>query len=268
MPAGLIREGAWLIKPHVGSEATGETLARRSLALGARGLRTPELHWDAQANHHRMRWIDGTTCEADAIGASSIEEFTRLFDGILPPLRTLHVISTEGLGLEELDPLRRIIPRLPLLDGARAEWVDRVRTLVRALEVDPRLSAARGGSLVHGDFHPRQVLTPSDGSPPWLLDLVDLAIGCPESDFGNLLANVATNQPVSSSEIAPRCARAEATLARAVARHGFAPLQTELLHAHTALALVRRLLKRLERRRDATGFLEIVTIAEAFLGAC
>lgn len=144
-------------------------------------------------------------------------------------LAPLHAIALHGL--DRFDPFRRIRPRL---DRSPPAVIALVKTLA-ARDAALRWQAA---VVIHGDFHPGQVLRDGDGAV-WLVDLDDLARAPAEADLGNLAAWLATQAPGGLDEQAARGQRQ-------VLAH--APWADPLLvHHFCRIALVRRALKLAER---------------------
>jgi hypothetical protein len=144
-------------------------------------------------------------------------------------LTTLRAMPVEGLARH--DPFRRILPRLRTAPPKVAALVVRLRAR------DANLAWPASG-VVHGDFHPGQVLRDAKGKH-WLVDLDDLALAPPEADLGNLAAWQATQAPGHLKD------QSEAAQGMLLA---LAPQADPRLLAHFCdIALVRRALKLAER---------------------
>ncbi|MCU0802127.1 MAG: aminoglycoside phosphotransferase family protein [Rhodobacteraceae bacterium] len=134
-------------------------------------------------------------------------------------------------GLARFDPFLRIRPRLIQASARIAGLVARLETQDRALNWP-------ANSVVHGDFHPGQVLRDATGKV-WLIDLDDLALGPPEVDAGNLAAWLATQGPGDLAAMHRTAFR----LVRALSPQADA----DLLAHFCAIAVVRRALKLAEK---------------------
>lgn len=146
--------------------------------------------------------------------------------GLLTSLRAMPVD-----GLARHDPFRRILPRLRTVSPAMAELVAGLQTR------DAALGWSATG-VVHGDFHPGQVLRDAKGKH-WLVDLDDLALAPHEADLGNLAAWLATQAP---GHLKDQSEAAQGMLLALV------PQADPRLLAHFCdIALVRRALKLAER---------------------
>jgi hypothetical protein len=138
---------------------------------------------------------------------------------ILPPLNRM-----PHTGLSRFDPFLRIRPRLP---GAPPLIRDMAH---RLMEKDASLNWPQT-AVIHGDFHPGQVLCDAQGRA-WLVDLDDLALAPPEADLGNLAAWMATQ---GLQDLSPPTPAMDALADPALTRHFF------------DIALLRRALKLAEK---------------------
>jgi Phosphotransferase enzyme family len=134
-------------------------------------------------------------------------------------------------GLSRFDPFLRIRPRL----GAAPSHI---RALVMELEARDAALRWPATTVIHGDFHPGQVMRDRSGMV-WLLDLDDLALAPPEADLGNLAAWIATRAEGNLDTQA----RSAATMVLALAPHAAPDLTGHFLQ----IALVRRALKLAEK---------------------
>lgn len=123
-------------------------------------------------------------------------------------------------GLLRFDPFLRIRPRLP---GAPKPIRDLAHQL---METDASMNWPQT-AVIHGDFHPGQVLCDAQGLL-WLVDLDDLALAPREADLGNLAAWMATQ---GLQDLSPPAAVLDPSADPALTRHFF------------AIALLRRALK-------------------------
>lgn len=195
------------IKHYPSIEAT-EAAVLRALAARQAGVRTPSV----------LERIGPRTLGFEHIAATGRPDPVDLLPVLVPLNRMPH------RGLSRFDPFLRIRPRLP---GAPPQ----------VQELAHRLMAEDAGlnwpqtAVIHGDFHPGQVLCDAQGLL-WLVDLDDLALAPPEADLGNLTAWMATQglQDLSAPE------------------HGLAPGADPALTRHFFdIALLRRALKLAEK---------------------
>lgn len=101
---------------------------------------------------------------------------------MLEELARLHRMPQ--VGLARFDPFQRILPRL----GAAPPQIGPLIADLVARDAELGWPEA---AVIHGDFHPGQVLR-DGGGKVWLIDLDDLALAPPEADLGNLAAWLAT----------------------------------------------------------------------------
>ncbi len=163
------------IKHYTSIEAAEAAVLRASTARQA-GVRTPSV----------LERIGPRTLRFQQIAATGRPDPLALLSVLAPLNRMPHV------GLSRFDPFLRIRPRLP---GAPPHVQDLAH---RLMAEDTGLNWPQT-MVVHGDFHPGQVLCDAQGLL-WLVDLDDLALAPPEADLGNLMAWMATQdmQDVSS----------------------------------------------------------------------
>jgi Phosphotransferase enzyme family len=144
----------------------------------------------------------------------------------------LHLMPQAGLA--RFDPFRRILPRLgtapPQIGALTADLAARDAALGRP-----------EAAVIHGDFHPGQVLR-DGGGKVWLIDLDDLALAPPEADLGNLAAWLATQSPGGLTGLADSAQKRVLSVA---------PRADPAMVGHFCeIALVRRALKLAERGQD------------------
>jgi hypothetical protein len=155
---------------HYPSVQAAEAAQTRSLTARKAGVRTPAV---------RERIGPQTLCfeRIDATDGPRLDDLLQ----VLPPLNWM----PQG-GLARFDPFLRIRPRLHLapLD---------VQEMARRLMARDETMHWAQTHVIHGDFHPGQVLCDGKGQL-WLVDLDDLALAPPEADLGNLAAWMATQQ--------------------------------------------------------------------------
>lgn len=141
------------------------------------------------------------------------------------------VNNMPGHGLLRFDPFLRILPRLAF--APTGIW-----DIVADLSAQNSASAWPEAAVIHGDFHPGQVLVDALHKV-WLIDLDDLALAPPEADLGNLAAWIATQ---SAGHLKTQTI---AALSRVLALR---PKSDHALADHFCrIALVRRALKLAEK---------------------
>lgn len=183
------------------------------------------------------------------------------FASIAHPLAKLHNANAADLLVPRLDAQRRITPRLskagsaappgaPALAGVLSDLVSTSARHLRSV-------------LVHGDFHLRQLIRPTDRNDYVLVDLDDLAIGPAESDLGNCIAHLTTSEDADSTGI-------EVTIRGLIPRFVSGYRETSPVHLDynairlfAALALVRRALKFTERGCEPDRVAAIIGSAAA-----
>lgn len=254
MRSRLRREGDRLIKV-LATPAQAAWLLSRTEALGKAGLRTPAARVGVDPDEVSFEFVEGMTAQATL---ASLEEGTDL-ESVLNPcvglLADLHRVR--GVEAPPFQPLGKVSPRLERLQqrpgGLSSE---RVRG---ALDLYARLDCAlargtRFAGLVHGDFHPGQVLIESGNAErPWLLDLDDLAQGEPEADLGNLIAHLLTSGVLDQPPSVAALERLETLVCAMYLQHrGLSP-DLSALRVHESAALLRRSLKLLVDRADLPG---------------
>jgi aminoglycoside phosphotransferase (APT) family kinase protein len=202
---------------RLATRAMAETALCRSAAARAAGVATPAASPTAIPEVVRF----------DRIEATGIATLAQMLT-VLPPL---HRMPQDGL--RRFDPFARILPRL-----ARAD--PQMHHLAKVLQRLDQAMAWDATHVVHGDFHPGQVLLDPAGQV-WVIDLDDLALAPPEADLGNLAAWMATQIPGETG------AQADHALAQIAAA---APWADPRLTRHFCkIALLRRALKMRERRQ-------------------
>ncbi|MCP5151184.1 MAG: phosphotransferase [Ectothiorhodospiraceae bacterium] len=270
MSARLRRVGRLARKRPRAGGLDGPAQARLSCVLAAAGVPTPPMRWDARAHELELAWLDGIDGRAWLRAALTAGDaaWPEIADTVVAPLVALHAVAPTALALPELDPWRRVRPRLARLAPERRA---RIEPLVRRLEASLG-TTADVPVPVHGDFHLGQVLIASDTGRPWLLDLEDAALGPLESDLANCAAHLATRDDLHPGEAARVAihARYEAALDLLVAayrRHGGRAPRPSSLAGHGALALLRRGLKLDEHGGQPDRLAEVVDAATSVAGA-
>lgn len=222
--ATWIEDGRFL-KRYPSPEAADRALERSRLAREA-GAPTPDARATPRAGHVSFSIVAGTM-------GSTLAAAGRI-DLLLPPLRPLRSMKQDGLG--RLDPFARIDLRLAIGPDWLPARIEGLRT---------RPWPATG--VVHGDFHPGQVIRDQTGLV-WLVDLDDLALGPVEADLGNLVAHLATAASTAGGDLSGSLAGWTARVAGAWRRIHSAPDRSLLEHFRT-IAVVRRALKLAENGR-------------------
>jgi hypothetical protein len=263
MTRHLQRDGHWVRKTYLSAPSEqAERIAKLSLLLAARGLRTPVGFAEPGANAVRFLWISGISGRdflARHTGGTGCapSHWTSLYQKLLIPLSRLHDISPQGLDLAPHDPCAKIVPRLgscssgSLPSGSVGPFADVLKELQGVLAEAEALSAPRDRVIVHGDFHIGQVLLEEAKNRTWLLDLDDLGLHCRESDLGNFAAHLATCGLLPERDPAILLRELLPQLATAYRAQSGKQLDDALLWAHAGLALLRRALKFHENKRPA-----------------
>jgi aminoglycoside phosphotransferase (APT) family kinase protein len=140
-----------------------------------------------------MEYVDGIVVD-DAAAAEAISTQQRRAIGLalVDALARIHEVDLERTGLVSLASHSPYAERQ--LKRWHRQWqLSRTRELPAVDELADRLRAAmpaqRELTLVHGDFHLRNVVTsPSDGSVRAVLDWELCTLGDPIADLGGLLA--------------------------------------------------------------------------------
>ncbi|MCP5178356.1 MAG: phosphotransferase [Pseudomonadales bacterium] len=244
------QENGIVIRGLTNRRTTPDVLSHRASTLFADGLRTPPIAVNGDGATLVMPLIPGITgLKHFAALIQATAGWNQLADAqldlLMKPMVALHRLPAHNLQLDEHQPFARIDARL----HARRVRPELLPDLREARELLGRLTAAtaqrqhRHATLIHGDYHPSQLILTLPNECPWLLDLEDLARGAPEVDLANLCAYVATNPSLAAGNPAQtlrhllrRCA------ARYTALGGTIP-RAELLHLHAAVTLLRRALK-------------------------
>ncbi len=192
------------VKEYPSVQAADIALWRSQVAKQA-GVRTPAVLDRVGPTTLRFERIE-------AVGKPGLADMLQ----VLVPLNRMPQES-----LTRFDPFLRIRPRM---DRASHKLQDMVLGLIAR---DTALQWA-GTAVIHGDFHPGQVICDAQGQL-WLVDLDDLALAPPEADLGNLAAWMATQDPPLPPPVLPQQADPDLT-------------------AHfRAIAIVRRALKLSEK---------------------
>ena len=250
-------QGSWIAKP-IAPGVDGRMLVARVAMLRAAGLRVPAVRLDAPNRCLRIRRVAGVEGRALLHAATDGDAILRLFGRLTAPLIRLHALDPSPLALPAVDPGRRVRPRLQGGSALQLRAAELWATLA-----GPASSLTAPSRVLHGDYHPGQLIFGSRAGRPWLLDLDDMARGSPEVDYGNLVAYLASWPALAGEERGPLCDR---LLSRLLAPGGSVRLEPGRLRLATTVALVRRALKLEERGADALLPADLLALAER-LGA-
>ena len=176
--AGRVGDG--FVKHYPSAEVAREAIWR-SHAAACAGVLTPAVIGLVGRDAVQFQRID-------AEGRADLAEMLTCLDG-------LH--GMERKGLQRFDPFLRVRPRL-------GEASAHIRALAKDLALEDAGLGWEASQVIHGDFHPGQVLRDGHGRI-WLIDLDDLALAPAEADLGNLAAWQATQ---AQGRLAPALAGA------------------------------------------------------------
>jgi len=233
---------------------------QRSRLLSESGLRTPVAISNQDGNETVSPWIEGQTGSVYLIRLRSAGGLSRWSDlseadqgRLLAPLVQLHNTSVINLELHPLDIWRRITPRLASdsgisVDGRSAEIDDMYRHL-RDQQVAIEPLHHEHGVPVHGDYHVNQIIVARQDGEPWILDLDDMALGFPEIDLGNFIANLATNSDLLIDSVMEDYQTLKGMLCPIYVSLGGRVPDTRLIDFYAAVSLLRRFLKFFETGR-------------------
>ena len=197
---------------HYPSRRVADTAWHRSAVAQQHGVPTPPVQ---ERSGPMTLGFQRVTAEGQPTLAEMIDVLARL-----------HRIPPQGL--DRFDPFLRIRPRL-------AQAPPEVVAMAERLAAQDAALVWRETAVIHGDFHPGQLLRDRKGKV-WLVDLDDLALAPPEADLGNLAAWQATQLPVVG--LAEKVAAVQALILAA------APWAVPALIGHFCqIALLRRALK-------------------------
>jgi aminoglycoside phosphotransferase (APT) family kinase protein len=260
---------------------TPEMLLARATALSRAGVPTPIGRYDRAHNELVFPWIVGVTGEAylrQQIESAAADGFRDVppakWQRLMAPLVGLHGSDPSAIELRPLDSWRKIHPRIEAVTlryGPSAPFIRQVEACsslcARALEIVNRQGGPRA-TVVHGDYHLRQILIEGELQTPWLLDLDDLALGPRESDLGNVAA---PSPRIYGDWAMQEFSTVLTEVQEAYQRAGGQPTDRDSLLAHGAVALLRRALKGWEQdddRKTADTILAIAaTAAKGAIGA-
>lgn len=139
-----------------------------------------------------MEWVDGVVVDRMMV-AEGLSKHRRRAIGtsLAHTLAQIHAVDISAVGLDDLASRKPYAPRQ--LRRWSAQWEQsRTRDLPALERLTQRLESAVPAreelSLVHGDFHVRNVITDSTGVVVSVLDWELSTLGEPLADLGTLLA--------------------------------------------------------------------------------
>ena len=249
------RDGTWARK-SLGARTSeeGRRFARYSEMLAAAGMRTPVAVYNESTNELVFPWLVGTSARellrryiAEGAGPGWDRVPTKFFAALLKPLGQLHNVDPKGVNVTPLDPWRRIHPRLrKRARAANASFLTDAREVYR--ELRDVMNSFTGHQIilkqvpVHGDYHVGQLLFETPSIEPWLLDVDDVALGPPESDLGNFIAHLVTDD-LRMGDLLDGFARLEPLLRHVYEELTGSKSDSTLINTYGAIALLRRSLK-------------------------
>ena len=252
MTGRVRRDGATARKNFLGKGArSGSETARRSVVLAAAGIATPIGRFDATDGNIVFPWLDGISGRRHLASETAAGRGHPVLVAAITVLARLHRADAPALRLPPFDPWKRISPRLAALPrDVEATDFHAARAAVGAA-----LDAAAGHDepglgLIHGDFHIGQLIFPTAGSAPWLLDLEDLAVGPAEADLGNFIAHIVTSEDLYDGALVDGFRRFADSLRAAYEAETGITLAANRIDAYGAAALLRRGLKLREHDRQ------------------
>ena len=236
---------------HAEGDEPASAVADRSTQLFAQGVPTLPGTLDGGGRHVSFARLEGRTARAIWSERRTIDPVETLTRPVICALAALSSADATGLGLQPLDPLRRIRPRLRR-GGKPAIALGRRRSDEIAAFVAPLAAACAGHTggrdarVVHGDFHLGQLIWPVGRDGYVIVDHDDLALGQPESDIGNLIAHIVTSPDLHDGPIAVGFYRLLQVIAGTYAEFFGTTPELAAVCQHGAIALVRRALKWLD----------------------
>ncbi len=239
-------------------------------SLAQKGGPVPALDLDETREVLIMPYIEGQDLRKIAstrqrcAGTGSVEAILDLFIVAMGELARFHRagVEVDASALKAFEPFAKVRPRIPFLynDGQR----ERVENLVGRLAA--RLSELETchATIVHGDFHFGQVMVESATARAHIIDLDDIAVGCPEADIGNFAAHVVTAGSLYSGDVTLGISTLLPVLIEAYQSDaGALRLNREAVALFASAALLRRLLKLYVAGRDVARHGDILAAAEA-----
>ena len=180
--------GRWIRKRVPDAE---EVLARIAWLRG-HGVPTPEARAGIEADHIEILRVEGV--DGRRIIDPTAPHLTLPL--LLAPLRALARLPAAGLDLPCWNPAPLIEPRL----ASGSALAGRAANLWKVI----RPGLTRGGRLLHGDYHPGQLLF-GPRAEPWMIDWDDMALGPPAVDRLNLLVYLSSisRAPVPLWRVSP-----------------------------------------------------------------
>jgi aminoglycoside phosphotransferase (APT) family kinase protein len=240
----VFKHGDWAVKINPGRPpGWPENLVNRSRILRNHGIRTPRAYPGPTDKSVQFAWLDAQT------GAEYLDSLFGRFDPSHPSVhslltrlvrqvRQLHRIPTGSIRCGQLDPTRRIMPRLSI----HSDTGQYHKLVSDCTQVIGDLDDARHHVVVHGDLHIGQFLVEPNGQI-WFIDFDDLAAGPIESDLANFCAHL-SSRDITGDEY-PLCAWihwSEMITAIYQRETGYMP-DPSCMQAFGALAMLRRGLK-------------------------
>ena len=234
---------------------------QRSRLLSESGMRIPVAIWDEDNNESKSPWIEGRTAGAHLAWLRSTGELSQWEDlstaeqiRLLEPLVQLHRADPAGLELRPLDIWHRISPRLrddtDLSSNRKTDLIASLYTRLREHQAAFLQTYDLTSVPVHGDFHVNQIIVAQQGGEPWLLDLDDMALGQPEFDLGNFIANLVTSADLQFDGVMQDYRVLKAMLCPAYVAHGGRLPEPNFIDFYSAVSLLRRALKFYEAGRS------------------
>jgi aminoglycoside phosphotransferase (APT) family kinase protein len=274
MTAIVERDGAFALKIFPQRPHSAITfLVALTNALQSSGVPTPETSMDLQARAIRLPWIEGSTlkqrlaCNGPVRTPSELLSKSGEFAAAMEVIGRLHLVDLVHHEIPVLNPFRHIDRRLregsavvERLPGSTVARAKRCRARLGA-----RLHAAVPCGIVHGDFHAGQMILETAASKWWLLDLDDVALGCPEADLGNFAAHLVTSCDLYRGSVADGFRRLAALLGDAYGDVARARLAEDRIRTFGAAALLRRSLKLVERGAAVPPVDEILAACEGLI---
>jgi len=257
--------------------AVGYRIEKLSHEVNNAGVPTPLLTFRPMTRELIAPWVNGY---------NGRERLRRMMKGnpnftnvpttywlsLLEPLVQLHRSDLRNTALVQLDPYRRVRPRLK----SKGPCVGR-KTPTRELDLYQTLENvgvnltsihdANNWVPVHGDFHVGQVMFGTDSNTPVLLDLDDLALGMPESDIGNCIAHLVTAFDDVTEQLFENFNHLKLLLQQCYTELSSIYLSSELINFYGAIALLRRELKLVEQHRSVSIECMLAT-AEVLIESC
>ncbi len=204
MTTAITRDGDFAFKAFANQSAsTIGKLVRLTGSLRASGVPVPETRKDPLSNGIILPWIEGETMR-DRFKARGSNNFAGAAEDLrsaMSVLRRLHGSDVPKSGLEQLRPFKNCDSRVS--DPAFKSLPCHIRLGAKRLRILIEMQMPMGQStrIVHGDFHPGQLILEEATGKWWLIDLDDAAFGHCESDIANFCVNIATHSHQSTGRM-------------------------------------------------------------------